>query len=453
MFLSSSAPLGIRGGISQCNTRYASANNKFMEEYDSKEKSSFLMYLDANNLYGYAMMQSLPICGFKWHEDHDEFNTDKILELDDDADVGYIFEVDLDYPAELHDMHNDYPFCAEKMQVPGAKSKIKKLLLTLNNKRNYVIHYRMLKLALQHGLKLKKVHRVLTFMQDKWLKPYIDLNTKMRTNSKNEFEKKFYKLMANAVYGKTMENVRCRKDIHLVRKWEGRYGAQNYIAQPNFKRCIPFNENFVAIEMSKTNIMFDKPLAVGMSVLDISKTLMYYFYYNHLKQMYEDKVSLLYTDTDSFIIEVETDCFYADMKENLNLYDTSDFPSNNIYGMPLVNKKIPGLFKDELNGEIFTKFVGLRSKMYSVLTGNIEKMKKAKGVKRSVLKKQISFTDYLECLMIGEAKHVIQNTFRSKGHEVFTITQEKVGLSAEDDKRIIDVDNIHTYSYGHYKYT
>lgn len=299
----------------------------------------------------------------------------------------------MDYPHELHDSHNDYPFGGMKQRVPGSRSKVEKLLLTLENKRNYVIHYRMLKMAIQNGLKLVKVHRVLKFAQEKWLKPYIDLSTSMRQKATNEFDKNFYKLMANAIYGKTMENVR-GIDIHLCEKWEDRYGAESYIAQPNFKRVIPFNDNFVAIEMEKTSIMLDKPLAVGMSILDLSKTVMYDFYFNHLKTTYKEKVNLVYTDTDSFVIEVGTDCFYTDMKKKIELYDTSDFPPDNQFDMPRVNKKIPGLFKDELNSEIFTAFVGVRSKVYSILAGKIVKMKKAKGVKKSVVRKCLDFSDF-----------------------------------------------------------
>lgn len=256
--------------------------------------------------------------------------------------------------------------------------------------------------------------------------------------------------MANAIYGKTMENVRGRVDIRLVKKWEGRYGAQSYISQPNFKRCIAFDEQFVAIEMDKTSIELKKPIAIGMAILDISKTVMYDFYYNHLKAKYDENVSLVYTDTDSFIIEVKTDCFYTDMKNNIHLYDTSDFPINTKYKMPLVNKKIPGKFKDELNSQILTEFVGLRSKMYSVLCGDTEVMKKAKGVKKGVLKKQIDFNDFLSCIAFkNHTINVQQNTFRSKLHTMYTISQTKVGLSAADDKRIIADDNIHTFSYGH----
>lgn len=190
---------GIRGGISQCSKRYVHANNKYMDDYNENEKSSYLMYLDANNLYGHSMMQHLPHNNFQWSEI--SFDQEKILNLPDDGEIGYVFEVDLDYPPNLHDLHNEYPFCAENMHVPGTKN-VKKLLLTLFDKKNYVIHYRMLKLALQHGLILKKVHRVLQFNQTAWLKPYIMLNTEKRTLATNDFEKNFYKLLCNAIFGK-----------------------------------------------------------------------------------------------------------------------------------------------------------------------------------------------------------------------------------------------------------
>lgn len=189
---------GIRGGISQCSKRYATANNKYMENYDPSLESSYLMYLDANNLYGHSMMQYLPHRDYAWCSDW--FDAETILNLKDDAETGYIFEVDLDYPEHLHDLHNEYPFCAENMHVPG-KTNVKKLLLTLFDKKNYVIHYRMLKLALQHGFILKKVHRALKFHQSPWLKPYIMLNTEMRTKATNEFEKNFFKLLCNAIFG------------------------------------------------------------------------------------------------------------------------------------------------------------------------------------------------------------------------------------------------------------
>lgn len=408
-------------------------------------------------------MQPLPLNQFEWYDDasgkkdYDDsdfltatFTAEKIHMLSDTAPIGYVLEVDLDYPDELHDAHNDYPFCAERQAVPNGKTKTEKLLLTLENKRNYVIHYRMLRLALEQGLILRRVHRVLQFRQSTWLKPYIDLNTEMRTKATSEFEKNFFKLMANAVYGKTMENVRGRVDISIKSYWEGRYGVGQMISQPNFKRCIIYDENLVAVEMEKMSITMNKPIAVGMAVLDLSKIVMYDYYYNHLKVKYGDKLRLAYTDTDSFIISVKTDCFYADMKENLQMYDTSDYPLNNVHGIPLVNKKRPGLFKDELNSRVMTEFVGLRSKMYSIRSQQGEKraasaaeadqytyseIKKAKGIKKCVLRKEIGFDDYVSCLLNNNVKYIEQHTFRSQKHRIFTVRQQKIGLSPFDDKR------------------
>lgn len=330
------------------------------------------------------MSQPLPIGGYEWinfnEKDNDDIDaltqhSDFIMNLSDDSDTGYILEVDLHYPENLHSEHCDFPFCAERRQLPKEAfeildkkkaSKIPKLLLTLHDKENYVIHYRMLKLALQHGLKLKKIHRILKFNQSAWLKPYIDLNTKLRTQAENDFEKDFFKFLINAIFGKTMENVRSRVDIKLVNKWKGKFGARMLIARPNFKRFTIFDDELVAIELQQTQVTMNKPIAVGMAILDISKITMYSFLYDYLKPKYGDGCSAIYSDTDSFILEIETEDFYKDMRENISRFDTSDYPIPNEYGITRENKKIPGLFKDELNGRIITEFVGLRAKCYAV---------------------------------------------------------------------------------------
>lgn len=423
------------------------------------------------------MSQPLPIDEFRWvnsrygnSEESQLFSNERsILNLSDDSDIGYIFEVDLHYPPAIHTLHNDFPFCSEKCSLSNEafdivaarahedgrkinKNKFEKLLLTLNDKENYVVHYRMLKLALRHGLILKKVHRILKFRQSLWLKPYIDLNTKMRTKSTNKFEKEFYKLMNNAIYGKTMENLRLRVDIKLVNKWGGRSGAGMLISRSNFKRCRIFTENLVAIELNKTKILMNKPIAVGMSILDISKITMYSFLYDFLKPKYGEKVNLAYTDTDSFVLDIETEDFYEDMRNNISMFDTSDYPWPNEYNIERKNKKIPGLFKDELNGTILAEFVGLRAKCYAVRTlvpG--EGMKKSKGVKKNVLKRKITFDDYVECIKKNCEIIRKQNTIRSISHNVYTIEQEKIALSPFDDKRyIIKPDGVDTLAWGHY---
>lgn len=247
-----------------------------------------------------------------------------------------------------------------------------------------------------------------------------------------------------------MENIRLRLLIKLKSKWDGRYGARNLIAQPNFKRYKIFDEHLVAVHLNQTHMMLDKPIAIGMSILDISKVLMYDFYYSYLKVKYGSNVQMLYTDTDSFILEVLTDSFYDNMILDIDKYDTSDFAEDNVYKIPRVNKKVPGLFKDELNGEIMTEFVGLRSKMYCVKVAGIEKMKKAKGVKKNVLKKTITFENYMDCIQENCTFTRNQNSIRSKNHIVYTIKQSKMVLSAKDNKRYILSNNIETLPWGHY---
>lgn len=486
---------GIRGGISNCCVRHVKANNKYMgSDYKPDEKSEYLMYLDgmllffflfvsfnqsfdytniihihfftANNLYGHAMNQPLPIGEYGWVDNDKEpqlfSNIDAILSLSDEAESGYIFEVDLHYPHELHDEHNDFPFCAEKTTLSNEAfsilnrrpNKFEKLMLTLHDKEKYVVHYRMLKLALHHGLVLKKVHRILKFKQSLWLKPYIDLNTELRKKSTNDFEKSFFKLLNNAIFGKTMENLRLRVDMKLVNKWEGRTGARIMIAKPNFKRLRIFADDLIAIEMKKTHILMNKPIIIGMSILDVSKLTMYSFLYNFLKPKYGDKIRIVYTDTDSFVLIVECVDFYEDIKSDISMFDTSDYPLPNIYGIERKNKKIPGLFKDELNGKVMVEFVGLRAKCYAVRSLDEkscnETMKKAKGVKKNVLKRKITFDDYINC--IENSCEIVrpQNTIRSIMHRVYSIKQQKVALSPFDDKRYIKRNGIDTLAWGHH---
>ncbi|XP_051155221.1 uncharacterized protein LOC127277868 [Leptopilina boulardi] len=438
---------GIRGGISQCTNRYAKANNPYMEEYNENEETSYIVYFDANNLYGWAMIQSLPYGGFEWEENIDnsfDFN------VPDDGPIGYILEVDLDYPEELHEKHSDFPFCPERSKPPGSKEP--KLLTTLLPKRKHVLHYRALKQAVANGLVLIQIHRVLKFQQAMWLKNYIDFNTTQRTNANNEFEKNLFKLMNNAVFGKTMENVRKHVDIKLVTKWQGRYGAEAFIAKPNFHSRAIFNENLVAVELRKMEVLMNKPLYVGLTVLDVSKTLIYNFHYDYMLKKYDGKnLKLLYTDTDSLIYEIKCSNIYRDMKEDIHKFDTSDYPVNNVYNIPQANKKILGLMKDECSGKIVTEFVGLRSKMYSVRVEDQDFIKKAKGVKSAVVKKTITFDDYTYCLRNVKMQSRTQYCIRSKLHNVQTLKQTKVALSPYDDKRFLLDNSSDTLAWGHCK--
>ena len=229
------------------------------------------------------------------------------------------------------------------------------------------------------------------------MKKYIDLNSEKRKNAKNEFEKMLFKLFNNAVYGKTMENERKRVNVKLVNKWNGHYGAEAIIARPNFHSCDIFNNQLVAIQLLRNDICIRKPIYVGLSVLDLSKILVYRFHYDFMGEKVEATSKLLYTDTDSLVYEVTNKNMYDVMRENIQEFDTSDYAQDNPFNMPFKNKKIVGLMKDECNGKVMLELVGLRSKMYSVRIQDQKPLKKAKGVKSSVVN-TISFDDYITCL-------------------------------------------------------
>ena len=201
---------GKRGGISHISKRYAEANNKYMKDFDETKPSTFIQYLDANNLYGWAMTQKLPTHGFKWI-DVDKSSVLKLLEKKD-TNQGFIFEVDLEYPSSLCKSHNDYPLAPERIKT----DKVDKLIWSFLPKKNYVLHYKNLKQYLEEGMILKKVHRGLKFYQSPWMEPYIRKNTDLRKEAKNAFEKDFFKLMNNSVFGKTIENIRKRQNVILV---------------------------------------------------------------------------------------------------------------------------------------------------------------------------------------------------------------------------------------------
>ena len=206
-----------------------------MKSFDEKEESSYIQYLDANNLFGWAMSQKLPMGGFKWIEDVSKIDEDFIKNYDENGDIGYFLKVDVKYPKELHDLHSDLPFLSERMKI----NKCSKLVRHLYNKENYVLHIRALKQALMHSLKLKKVHKVFQFKQEAWLKLYIDMNIKLRKEAKIDFEKDVFKLMINTVFGKPMENVRKHRDIKLVTTDKRR---NQLVPEPNYHAVECFSE-------------------------------------------------------------------------------------------------------------------------------------------------------------------------------------------------------------------
>ena len=448
---------GMRGGISYIANRYGKANNKYMKTYDEKAPSKYIMYLDANNLYGWAMSQYLPTGGFKWMTEKQIDNID-LARYREDSTKGLILEVDLTYPEELHDLHNDYPLAPEKVKVGEnmlseyskkiakkyniSTGLVHKLIPTLSNKEKYVLHYRNLQLYTDLGLKITKVHRVLEFNQSAWLKQYIDFNTQKRTDPKNAFEKDFFKLMNNSVFGKTMENIRKRVDVRLV---TDENKLLKMAAKPTYVSSKIFNENLVAVHKIKETLTLNRPAYVGMCILDLSKTLMYDFHYNYIKQKYGSKAKLLFTDTDSLTYEIETEDVYRDFWNDKDKFDNSYYPENSPF-YDNTNKKVIGKFKDECQSIPVAEFIGLRSKMYSYIKDNNQNNKTAKGIK-----KNITHENYKDVLFNNEQMHHTMKTIRSNLHQLGSYELNKVSLSCFNDKRYIHDNGVTSYAYGHYK--
>ena len=295
-----------------------------------------------------------------------------------------------------------------------------------------------MKKALNHGLKLKKIHRIIEFNQEAWLKPYIDMNNELRKAAK--------KFMNNSVFGKTMENIRKHRDIKLVTADKKR---STLVSEPNYHTINLISEDLSIIEMKKTKAKMNKPIYLGLSILEISKILMCEFWYDYIKPKYNDNVKLCYMDKDSFIMNIKTNDFYEDIANDVeNRFDTSNYEVNKPLPMGK-NKKIIGLMKDELGGKIITEFVTLRSKTYSFLTDDGKEDKKAKGTKKCVIKKMIKFNDYKKCLLNDEVILKSQQRFISKKHDVYTENINKIALSNNDDKRIVPLNTISSYPYGY----
>ena len=433
---------GIRGGICYSIHRYAKANNKYMENYDENKESSYIQYLDANNLYGWAMSQKLAKNNFKWVENTSKINEEFIKNYNENSNKGYILEIDVKYPKKLHDLYSDLPFLSRRMKI----DKCKKLVCNLRNKKKYVVHIKSLKQALNHGLKLKKIHRIIEFNQKAWLKPCIDMNTEFRKLAKDDFEKDLFKLMNNAVFGKTIENIRKHRNIKLVTTDKKR---NKLVSEPNYHTISYISEDLSIIEMNKTKVKMNKLIYLGLSILDISKILMYEFWYDYMKPKYNDNVKLCYMDTDSFIMNIKTNDFYKDIANDVEKrFDTSNYEVNR----PLPTgkkKKVIGLMKDELGGKIITEFVTVRPKTYSYLTDDGKEDKKAKGTKKCVIKRMIKFNDYKNCLLKDKVILNFQQRFIRKKHVVYTENVNKIALSNNDDKRIVSSDTITSYPYGY----
>jgi len=228
-------------------------------------------------------------------------------------------------------------------------------------------------------------------------------------------------------------------------------------AKLNYDSRTIFDENLIAMQLKRTKLVYNKPIYLGMCILDFSKTLMYDFHYNYIKPTYGDAAKLLFTDTDSLCYEIQTEDFYSDISADVeSRFDTSEYPTEFIAkGFPVgKDKKVIGMFKDEVMGKQIEEFVGLRAKLYSFKMYEGKETKICKGIKKAVTKrnyKSITHEDYKDCLLTRREQLRSMNVIRSRLHEVYTEEVNKIALSDEDDKRIIQNDGISTLAHGYYK--
>ena len=320
---------GIRGGIS----------GVMGDRYVKSDENTNILYVDANNLYGFAMSQSLPYDEIKFETEN--VCLEEILNTPDDSDIGYFLEIDLEYPHNIRQKTKNFPFAPENKSIskddfgPYMKSIMpknyvshKKLICDCTDKRNYLIHYRMLKFYIRHGMKIKQVHRVISFKQSKWLEKYIDFNTQKRNKTVNDFEKDFYKLLNNAFYGKTMENVRNRCKIEIIK-------SDNYDKILKQQQKLSFNgiyksfDNCDSYLEKEHEILFDKPIYLGFAILELSKLHMYETYYDTLQPYFGQKnIQLHYMDCDSFVLSIKSENIIKDLKNLEDIFDFSNIDEN-----------------------------------------------------------------------------------------------------------------------------
>ena len=311
-----------------------------------------------------------------------------LASISENSKIGYILEVDLEYPKELHDIHNDYPLCPEKVEYEMLSKYckdsvdrynikvggVKKLIPNRNDKVKYVVHYKNLIYYFGLGMKLIIIHRTLKFKQKHWLKVFTDFNTEKRRLSNDEFNKGLYELFNNCIYGKRIKNARKKNNVKLI---NDKKKYQKIVNRHNFMSKKIIDKNFVAVNCSKKILTLNKPIYVGFCILELSRLIMYQFHYDYVLKSFNN-VNLLFRDTDSLVYEIRNGNVYEQCFKDKELSAFSGSDKNSIY-FDDSNKKKLGKMKDEFNGNKIDEFVGVKSKMYSLISSDCE-VNKAKGV-------------------------------------------------------------------------
>lgn len=362
----------------------------------------------------------------------------------EDERTGFIAEVTLSYPRRLHKKHRSFPLAPEKRRVlPQELSKYQtrcrenlkcsgnseKLIGTFYDRKRYVLHAANLKLYLKLGLKLRKVHRVLTFQESNFLKPFLDFCTARRSEAKSDFDKRLFKLVSNSNFGKFIENSSKYLDLKLAGNAEE---AKHLISSPHFHSYRIVSDKLLAVFSQRKQNVIKQAYAIGFSILDLSKEFMYDSYYNEIRPKLKNRCEVLFSDTDSLFLKCETRHPFSRLKEIL---DTSNFsPTHPLYRTD--RKSRLGYFKSEVGDQKIQKFVGLRSKCYAFQTEVNEVELKCKGLSRN-FKKQIGIEHFERCLKEITVVEANQKLLRSKNNQIQLINQRKTVLSSYDDKHFL----------------
>ncbi|MBN1968088.1 MAG: hypothetical protein JW870_01855, partial [Candidatus Delongbacteria bacterium] len=475
---------GMRGGYAGSGSiRHAKANNKYMKNYDKNEEDSFIMYWDCNALYATALSEPLPVHSFYWLDDDEKQiwnDTNYISNLSKNGMYGYFAECDLSIPPDKHKDLDDFPPIPVKRSVDNSElscyqnylqselnintntAKTEKLILDLHSKKKYILHYTILQKYLELGVKIDKVHNVLRFVQRPWLKEFIKFVTEQRQKSQTTFEKDFWKLIVNSIFGKSIEQKRKRQTITVVTSKDANYcnwnvgnRCDNFTKKSNLDNIIVINKDVVLFVLRRTSVYLDTPIYTGVACLDISKTFMYHFFYFYLKRLYEERIKLVGTDTDSIIAYItgengkELDV-YQDMYDNKDLFDMSEYPRSGPFAKfhDPTNLKVLGKFKDETAKDgVINEIVFIKAKMYSFKTESGHEEKKAKGIPRHWVKRHQRFDDYMIALNNTETSIVEAKKIASLRHRIYTIQYKKMGINQYDNKRYL-VNNQNSVSYG-----
>ena len=481
---------GVIGGISMVDSTLFEANSPYLDDpiynstllkgeqkparglFDPVKLLRYIFTIDCNGLYSYCMTLPLPYKDFKW-EKNSILTLAFVLNYSDDDRRGYFVEVDLEYPRELHRRHDSLPLAPEHKQILRSqlsdfqrkyldKHNIKhavghkKVIPNLFDKSHYVCHIRNLRQYLRLGLRLKKVHAVISFRQRAWLRPYIELLTALRqSDHEDPFAVASWKLLMNVIYGKFIEDAHKYREFKMFNSFDQ---LLKYVTKAEFESARAYEENCGVVELKTGQPFSNKPRYLGMTILSHAKYHIYHIHYDEiLPEFYEetnpDSIRLLMTDTDSLCYGFTTEkdvpkIFHTKLN---HIMDYSNYPPTHPF-YSAANRLVPGLWKEEWGGATLDVFVGLKPKMYSLHVAHYPKHESgkqtAKGISQQFKRKYLSHATYEQTILKQEYLHTPTVRIQRKRMELNTVEEKKVSLNNFNDKKMVTGIRDANHSFG-----